>query len=270
MPSDSTIQTYRYALKHLDEFEDEQLIKNKKAVVKHIMALEQTLGYKQVILSAVMYAISPEPPGLYKEQLEKNRAEINASRKQELPEKRKENFVEWKDLLALKDKAKKELSKEDFLIYMLYTRQPPARANYYDMEVIKAWTEDERDDRNYCIFNDRLNVFVFNNYKCSKVYGQVLVPISPEVADAIRAVHPTADGTLLPSIKTGASLGKRVEAIFQKLIGKKVGIGILRHSFIKDFLSKKRTIKAKKEVAKMMMHSASMQEQYDLISEDEC
>ena len=64
-------------------------------------------------------------------------------------------------------------------------------------------------------------------------------------------------------------LSKKVTAIFEKLSGKRMSINLLRHAYIKHFLSKKRSIKEKEALAKKMLHSTTLQEQYDLVPEEE-
>jgi hypothetical protein len=64
---------------------------------------------------------------------------------------------------------------------------------------------------------------------------------------------------------TENNLGKRVTAIFEKLCDKKMSINLLRHSYIKHFLSTKRSILEREALALKMLHSTGLQEKYDII-----
>jgi hypothetical protein len=222
-------------------------------------------------LSAILDLIrdrSEEEKTPYKEVFAIAKKECDEQAKsQMLPANRMEKTMSWPEVLALKSKAK-ELSPEDYLIYCLYTLNAPVRADYVDMRVLDKYTAKNKVDtsRNYCIVNKEKGYFVFNHYKTMLKYGQVIVPINKELLGIIKETCNTNEDLL--SHKTPGVLSNRVIVIFRKLSGKDMGIGLLRHSFITEYLLKPRKITEKEVIAKNMMQSYTQQEQYQLIDSD--
>jgi hypothetical protein len=57
-------------------------------------------------------------------------------------------------------------------------------------------------------------------------------------------------------------MSKKVGDVFEKLLGKRVTINILRHSYISHMKRKEPSLKEKEGLAKSMMHSVTMDEMY--------
>jgi hypothetical protein len=62
-----------------------------------------------------------------------------------------------------------------------------------------------------------------------------------------------------------------ITGVFQKLIGKRVGSNLARHSYISDFLGEnpQPTLNKRAAVAYMMAHSVSVQATYQVLPEDD-
>jgi integrase len=190
------------------------------------------------------------------------------AKSQTLPPVRLAKMLSWSEVLALKSKAK-DLDPEDYLIYCLYTLNAPVRADYVDMLVVDKYTAKHKADvsRNYCVINKDKGYFVFNQHKTMQTYGQVIVPIHKELLEIIKETCNTDDDLL--SQKTPGDLSQIVIRIFNKLSGKQMGIGLLRHSFISEYLLKTRRIVDKDAIAKTMMHTYVTQETYAVIDDSD-
>jgi hypothetical protein len=186
---------------------------------------------------------------------------------QDLPQIKKDNMLEWSEVLALKEGAKEKLSDLEYLIYNLYTLLPPVRADYVDMIIKKRLTKSLNKEHNYLIIpkNKSKWKFVFNQYKTSKCYGQTIIDIPLELATLIGNYigDDVKDDTIFfNTIQTPNALSKKVVSIFKKLSDKSMGISLLRHSFVTNFYKVPRRLTEKKEVSRMMMQSSNMQECY--------
>jgi integrase len=196
---------------------------------------------------------------------------------QDLPETKKENMLEWSEVLALKEGAKEKLYDLEYVIYCLYTLLPPVRADYVVLIIKKRLTKTLNKDHNYLITpKDKTKwKFVFNHYKTSKAYGQTIIDIPSELVTIISNYigDDVKDGTILfeDTIKTPNALSKKVVSIFKKLSNKIMGITLLRHSFITDYYKDgiSRRISERKEISRMMMHSYVAQESYKICEDSE-
>lgn len=273
MSKNTTNSIYAQALRMLEKtqgFKDAgEYVANAEAIVKHFRTDYPNINTRKVRLAAVMRAIRDAkldvPLEYSKEMATITEACLAAGRAQKLPLPRAEQMMTWRDVLALKDTAKKELSAEDYLIFSLYTLQPPVRADYVGMTVLNYYTKHHKADtsRNYCVLHTARNrsFFVFNVYKTAPTYGQTVVRIDERLADIIREAN-RMGGSLL-TLETPNQLSKRVMSIFGRLAERpKMGIGLLRHSYITTFLKNFQSIERKEEVARQMLHSKAIQEEY--------
>jgi len=193
------------------------------------------------------------------------------SKKQTLPETKLAEMMEWPDVLALEEKAKKDLSAEDYLIYSLYTKMPPLRADFVSLSIYPRFAKTRPGNYIVSSKDEKKWRLVLNNYKTSKTFGQQSLSLPTSIVallkDKTDAPNPTPPrwGTNALLVMTENNLGKRVTAIFEKLCDKKMSINLLRHSYIKHFLSTKRTIVEREALALKMLHSTGLQEKYDII-----
>ena len=185
------------------------------------------------------------------------------SKKQTLPEAKLTEMLEWPEVLMLDEKAKKDLSAEDYLIFSFYTKMPPLRADFVNLSVLPRFVKTRPD--NYIVYSKNIKKWrlVLNNYKTSKTFGQQIITLPASISELILGGK---DDSFLVLNMTENNLGKRVTAIFEKLCGKKMSINLLRHSYIKNFLSTKRTIVEREALAKKMLHSTGLQEKYDILT----
>lgn len=185
---------------------------------------------------------------------------------QTLPHHRLENMLKWYDVIELREKAEIKLSSSDYLIYCLYTLNPPVRADYWNMTVVSSVTKKRRADKtqNYCVLHKTGGSFLFNVYKTSEKYGSVEVQMSKDLFKVVSS-RVSVGERLLADVNSANALSRRVIRIFEILSGKSMGIGLLRHSCITSYLSQIHRIVDKMEFARQMLHSWTEQEEYHII-----
>lgn len=203
----------------------------------------------------------------------------------EKTEKEEKNWIEWKEVLKVKDEAQKKV--DDFvanklitaqqydlilqlLILSLYTDVPPRRnQDYQQMYVVKKWTKEGLPtDRNYLDYDGKQ--FVFNVYKTAKTHGQQLIPIPESLFKVIGLYlkhHPnhkgakkfapsfaflvTADGSAFTAVNA-------ITRILNRAFNKKVAASMLRHIYLSD----KYDVKEMKKDADAMGHTITEQRAY--------
>jgi hypothetical protein len=160
----------------------------------------------------------------------------------------------------LKEQASKNLkTKADHLVFALYFQQPPVRNDYVNMQVVNAFKDAVDPDVNYYV--KARKAFIFKNYKTKNRYGEVRIPASAETHKAVlKYVKQTKSNILLP--------GEDVSKILKNMTGETIN-GV-RHSFISTWLKEQpRTPIEKKDMAKQMLHSVSLQGEYEYFKESE-
>jgi hypothetical protein len=158
----------------------------------------------------------------------------------------------------LKEQAKDNLkTTSDLLVFALYFDQPPVRNDYVGMQVVNAFKDAVDPDKNYYV--KARKAFIFRNYKTKTKYGEARISASTEVHKAIlKYVRQTKSKVLLP--------GEDVSGILKRICGET--INGLRHSFISTWLkAKPHTPSEKADMAKQMLHSVSLQSEYEYFKE---
>ena len=192
------------------------------------------------------------------------------------------NFMDWKDI---KNYTSEIWTDEDKLLHSLYTSIPPRRnTDYAYLKLARhkslPQTRNLDKDYNYIVTNKNDNpiAIVINRYKTSKKYGQFVINLTnPDqkpnfVFSDIRKLSKSLiknenmkHGDLFFPDTKGKSYGQafntRVNYIF-KDTGKIIGVDILRHSYITNFLEKnnlsKTSDKTLKLISSYLGHSPSM------------
>jgi len=254
--SNTTLKQYASCIKRLNNAKLTNLLDTEK-VLNWIRTEASPSGSPETqnnFLSAILHTLGDVPASVpYQEEKKRLKVLRDARQKKQSLDK---DVVSWTDVLALEPKALTDLSSEDYLIYSLYTLLPPVRADYNDLPFLK-----EPFEGNYISTAQPVWFFVFNQYKTSKTYGQITTRIPDRLHDILKPYE--ADRNIL-SRMTENALTKRVISVFKKL-GVQTSITGLRHSYITEFLKKKRSILEREEIARQMMHSTTLQERYDIL-----
>jgi hypothetical protein len=197
------------------------------------------------------------------------------AKKQELTPKEQEKFIEWKDILKVRDTSKPEdaddfFAYQDFIILCLYTMLPPLRADYAPMLVFDKKQGKKEPEGNYMVLNKKPHI-VMKNYKTQNTFGRVEIKLPEPLAAYLEEFWMFCGSTngmpLLWNSKhepmNEDNLSERVIAIFEKKAGKRCGISMLRHSYITMRRSgKEMSIREKEDLAHSMLHSTLTNELY--------
>ena len=236
-----------------------------------------------VYYSAIKYEMNKaEKPGSvpreYQDELDRLSGEQKVSSKsQVLSEKQKPNFVPFPELMAVQERlaAKQEKSDtdwKDYLIASLYTLQPPVRADYGQVQVFKKRSLSRTGNELIWGQKSKPPYFVFRVYKTAKTYGAVEVKVAPALVKVIEDwfVHlgNNADPPkyLLGRAVEPADLLPLISHAFRST-KKEIGVNLLRHAYITEFMKTPRTIKEREELAMKMLHDKETQEKYAVATE---
>lgn len=277
MSSPVTIECYSRTITILQargKFTEQDICENQKKVVKWCKehaSPTSNLSTLRMFYASIIWYLKNNYPDLdrskYQNATDSVRKQLrNVQQSQTLPQEKKSNMLEWSEVLALKESAKEKLSDADHLLYCLYTMTPPLRADY-DEIYIKTSIRGLLDNKNYLIISKDKSKwkFIFTHYKTAKTFGKMTLPIPNDLAIVISSYigeepYPTTlFGNYIPSPN---ALSKKIVRIFKTLCDKTMGINLLRHSYITDFYKIPRSIKEKKVISDMMLHSYTVAETY--------
>ena len=186
-------------------------------------------------------------------------------------EKTPKQEANWTTLEALKKITRKHIKnnpgKQTTMISALYTYQPPTRLDYNSVELVKT-DKDLDPKQNYLLIKSARNkVFIFNDYKTSKKYGQTRIPVSKPLNAVINKflkINPNRKYLLQQKRDnkplTRNQLGKAIPQVF-KDTGKNITLNIIRHVFVSENVDLE-AVKKHQDIASKMMHSGALQQEY--------
>jgi hypothetical protein len=197
-----------------------------------------------------------------------------SSKSQVLSEKQEPNFVSFPELMAAQERLaergeKSDADWKDYLIASLYTLQPPVRADYGEVGVFGK--RSSRRTGNELIWGQKSKppYFVFRTYKTSSKYGTVEVKVAPALVKVITdwfAHLGKTPSTLLGRVVKPNDLLGLINHAFRST-KKNIGVNLLRHAYITEFMKTPRTIKEREELATKMLHDKETQEKYAVATE---
>lgn len=289
--TDSTAKLYINNLKKLNGNKSFTSLKFLKDIdeIKKIMD-KYAVSTQKNMIGTILSILKHKPSmkkeyKIYTDMLNNDSFEDNNDNKKN--DKQKENWLDWntikekQDELALKVfefKNKKKITEKqyelllDYLILSLYTLQAPRRnKDYLDMMVIKKINDDLDDNKNYLSIKDK--VFIFNDYKTKKTYGEQKIKIKEDLMRVIKIYlrhHPLkkeAEYNFLVnykgnSFKNSSSITKKLNSIFSP---NKISSSMLRHIYLTNEFGD--DLEKMKKISKQMAHS--LEEQKDYIKTDE-
>ena len=193
----------------------------------------------------------------YKRQMDKN----------EKTETQVKNWIKHSELINIAKKMiKKNPGSQDALIAALYSYQPPARLDFYDMQIVSP-KDEILNDKNYLVVqSQRTKRFLFNDYKSANKYNTITIPVNKKLNTVINKFLKLNTGRkyLLQNKEgnplTRNALGKKLPVIF-KDTGKHITLNIIRHVYISENIDIQKC-KETKDLAKCMMHSSNVQLEY--------
>lgn len=190
---------------------------------------------------------------------------------QQLSEREKKLFVSWPSIVAADEKLRSSVADffdfQDYVIYCLYTYQPPSRVDYAEMRVVHSLKEAQDMSGNFLVSEYTGMYFVFKEYKTAYKYGTRVVPVKKNLRKVLEEwLELNPSGWLLCDQKgrpvSDKYLASMVRTVMQKAVGKPLGVNLLRHSFVTHYRRGEKTLKSQQEVANIMGHSTAMSQLY--------
>lgn len=183
-----------------------------------------------------------------------------------LSEKEAKNILPWSDIKKIKPTASisgKSLHFDKALISM-YVLLPPRRL---DIGTLKIYEKGHVNPQNQnMILVDgamRPIILVYVNYKTSKFYGTQKIVVPKQLADILQSYILNTDlesGDFL--FGDVQNFSEVITRVFKKYTNKNITVNLLRHSYLSNYLSKPRSIKKRKNIAKLMGNSVAEQNKY--------
>jgi hypothetical protein len=191
---------------------------------------------------------------------------------QSLSDDRKAKYMDWDDVMICQAKAKQMyeaglMNLADYLLICLYTLQPPVRADYSEMRIVKSLNSTKKEN-NYAEVCGDIVFFEFRVYKTCKTYGVVSLKANSTVSELIKKKKAESFSKICyVSSLSRTKMSERLSEIFVKCGGKPITITLLRHSYITAFYKENPnpSITVKKDLAKKMLHSRFVQEVYNVL-----
>ena len=273
--SEGSVRTYLTNLKKIGITEPSDIEKLDEPDYVFNIIDEMKLNMKRNVVSCVLIIITASGGRkdlyeIYRQKLFDLGKEYNAEMaKNEKTETQEKNWVKIEELKTITKRLLRENPKnQNSLIAALYTMQPPTRLDYYDMEIVGPKAEIG-DKKNYLVIhNTRRKEFVFNDYKTSNKYNQMIIKVSKELNRVINKflkLNPERKYLLQQARSekplTRNALGKLIPIIF-KDTGKNVTLNIIRHVYVSEQVDLA-AVKKFQEIAKNMMHSSAEQTSYN-------
>lgn len=182
---------------------------------------------------------------------------------QALTKKEEKNYTTWNTILEHSEKILKDASLPDMdkLLIALYTLLPPVRLDYCNLAVYD--TAPTEDKGNYVVINDTEAYVRINEHKTAKKYGALQNSMPKKLARRFRVFKEFNPDVEVLFEMSEKALAKRIERLFRKYsAGKKIGVCVLRHSYISHFLDSAPGLRECTALAKKMGHSATLQQYY--------
>ena len=231
---------------------------------------------KITIMSTMLMMIKNQkkPAQIYKNEADKLQKQIEAITNKNLSTpKEKINLLKWPEIKNLWKDEKIHIL--DRVLMGLYTVIPPRRIEMGQLLTLTNTTKNLNKNLNYLVVDKNSNAkYIFmQRYKTINTYGKVKLVLSnkPDFVKLLQKYIICFDikigDPLFPTKKGNyhSNFSKLLSEVFERNTGKKISVDLLRHSFITDFLSKKRTVEQKKQIAKSLGHSTVTLDNYDRI-----
>jgi len=222
---------------------------------------------KTKLASLVVFCNNDDAKDAYRKVMNKDSDEVRSeSKNQKMSESQKANWVDQDELHSIYNDlekqvkplfAKKNLTMLDlqfiqqFIILSLYVNSPPRRLLDYTALKIK---NINKENDNYIDKNN----FVFNQYKTVKTYGTQNVAIPKKLKLLLNKWMKINNTEYLLFDRNENQLQvAQLKQRLNKIFGKNVSVGILRHSYLSDKYKDIPKLLDLEETAKNMGHSVN-------------
>jgi len=247
--------------------DDIEFLKDTQKVIDWIEGSKYAVNSKKAIYIAIVgtlksidgYDLQP-----YRSKMDTYNKEIVANYEtQTLSKSEETKYLPWAEILDAVEKARVAVEDvwtlQEYVILALYTLMPPVRLDYGEMKIVPV--EPAEPVGNYLVWGKK-PYFYFSDYKTFKVYGVMKIHLCPALVKVLEEWLAYPNQYLLED-RSGnplgaVALGQLIISTFQKHCNKKIGVSMLRHSYISYIRAKELPIKTSDALAHQMMHSPKM------------
>jgi len=146
-----------------------------------------------------------------------------------------------------------------------YVLMPPRRLDFSPLRVVKRKNAKAKD--NHLIVNKKSMTFTFHEFKTAKAMGSQTLKVPADLEAQLRHWLEFNSTGWLFTTQGGAPMSEShlstvLIRIFERLTGKKIGVDILRHSFITWMREGEMPLTEKQTLAEQMGHSVQTNELY--------
>ena len=284
MPSESSIKLYRRLLEKVRHGVAPRsvgisFLADHAAVIKWVEAEALSINSKKAIYIALKSTLRDaaeshlnDAEKAYERQMLSYRDQHDAvAIQQKLSPRESELFVEWPVIIGggdgLRDSVSSLWEMQDFVIYSLYTLQPPLRLDYSPMRVVSCLADLSGSTDNALIWDEEPR-FYLQQYKTAAKYGKIFIEVSPALEDVLEEWLQMQDSGYLLMNYAGtepldeSGLAARVKAVFERAAGKPMGVSMLRHSYITYMRRGEMPVYEQQKMAAQMCHSSAMSQMY--------
>ena len=256
-----------YKSLHDDEidFNNLSFLQHTEDIIKTIETYTENLEGRKRYYSSIMASIPNKQSELYKiyrKEYDKYAKLIKKEIEQNLlSEYERKNIINWNIIInKIKPIILKKGTTREKLLIKFYTDIPPRRGEF--TQYLKLSKQDTTPtDENYNYFMYNTGKIILNKYKTKQLYKkQILQYPKIKLKGLNRLLDEYDDGDLIfgRSKSQPYKSYNLVSPMFKKYTdNKKVGIRLLRHAFITDYVKSKKvlSIKQQKNIAKQLGHS---------------
>jgi len=244
-----------------------EFLKDTQKVIDWIESSKYAVNSKKAIYIAIVGTLKSvegydlEP---YRSKMDSYNKEVVANYEtQTLSKSEETKYLPWTQILDAVEKARVAVEDvwtlQEYVILSLYTLMPPVRLDYGEMKIVPV--EPAEPVGNYLVWGKK-PYFYFSDYKTFKVYGVMKIQLCAALVKVLEEWLAYPNQYLLED-RSGnplgaVALGQLIISTFQKHCGKKVGVSMLRHSYISYIRAKELPIKKSDALAHQMMHSPKM------------
>jgi hypothetical protein len=258
----------------------EEVITNYEAILAHLQPLKPSIRKTKLACLIVFMSKTPnneQATEQFRKVMVEDKTEAQEEdAKQELTPRQEEGWIPWKEVLERYQVLEKDanrlwkkpsLDKAEFHRLQTYVLLSclvllPVRRSL-DWVSFRLRNEDKEKD-NYLAYDKRKPVFVFNDLKTKRTYGQQRVPIPTKLATIIRKwseVNPH-DSLLMNYNQKGSMNQTQLNVLLHEFFGKPISTSLLRHIYLTHLHEKTPALKQMEETANNMAHSITQQLEY--------
>jgi hypothetical protein len=199
--------------------------------------------------------------GIPEETVERYKQEAKKYHKEVKKEVKEKEVIKWEEIEEAREKLK-EIAKDtknfndylDWMIIALYTLMSPEKVDYANMKIIKNYGKEMAKKNNYIEWEEDINKeskIIIHSYQMKKEKDQEKGVIIREIPHELKKIikkwfkkYNTKKENLLVRmgmekegkngeivVMTKNNLGKRIEGIFKRILGKKIGLMDLRNAY---------------------------------------